>query len=252
MQIALHDLRKKIPLLRSAAARGNRAAAQKHGRQERLRDCAPAEFLHHDSDVDRTSAKAAVFLGESKAEPTQLGEIAPMLRTETLRLLRGLPAAFGIVVLGHVTRDTLAQHPLRVGGGQIHVDVIQRKRSENEARRRSDTVTCARAANVRPSCQGGTKAAVATQDEMLQWSGSATGLSMRDAAPAWSVGHGTPRDLLLGVPHPLKQECQALPAIFAQALVFSIVSSNRVGRREYDPPSFHIWNAGIRARCAFS
>ena len=119
--LAFDHRRQQRLLLRLAAGRGDHAAAQHDGRQERLEHQAFAELLHDDHGLDRAAAVAAILFRERHAEPAQLGELRPVLRQPAAFGRGDLAAILERVLVANEALGAVLQLLLFVGKRQIHL-----------------------------------------------------------------------------------------------------------------------------------
>ena len=117
---AVGDRRQDRRLLRRAAGQADRGPAQHHRRQIGLQRQRAAEFLHHQHQLDRPAAEAAVLLGERHAEQAEFGVLRPHVRAPARGLFQEPLARLEAVAIRHQPRDAVRQQALVVGEIEIH------------------------------------------------------------------------------------------------------------------------------------
>src|SRR4029078_12404622 len=88
-----------------------------------LGDQPAAERLHQNAGLDRAAAEPAMLFGNRQRQPAEIGKFLPDRRREAERFGSRLAAMLGIVGLADESVGALAQQPLLVAGGEIHLTV---------------------------------------------------------------------------------------------------------------------------------
>ena len=120
-QAALGDLGQELLLLRLAAGRQDRAAAQDDGGEVGAGQGRVAHLLHQGHHVEHAAADSAVFFGEEDPHPAELGHAVPERRREALFFLFHLEVPLHVRAgAGEEPARRLLEHFLVVGICKVH------------------------------------------------------------------------------------------------------------------------------------
>ena len=107
-------------LLLGRAAMAQEAAADDDGGEIRLQHQRAAHRLHHDHDLGRAGAEAAVFFRERQAEQALFGKLAPDGFAPAALLRHVFLAAIEVVGIAQEALDAFLEKPLLLGQIKIH------------------------------------------------------------------------------------------------------------------------------------
>ena len=108
------------PLAR-VTQRGDQPSAQDRGVEKGLDHAGAAQFLEHGGDVETGAAKAALILGEQRADDAQFRQFGPDRGAHPRIALEDLVAGLGGVLVGQIAPQRVLQHLPFFGQREIHV-----------------------------------------------------------------------------------------------------------------------------------